>query len=76
MPRHHAVRHLVEQHGAEKQQAGYQRKTPILLRGPIGMQAGVLALQRKRDQGKNHEPTGMQENGDPEEFADADSAAA
>jgi hypothetical protein len=40
------------------------------------MQAGVLALQRKRDQGKNHEPTGMQENGDPEELADADSAAA
>jgi hypothetical protein len=40
------------------------------------MDAGVLAFQRKRDQGKNHEPAGVQENGDPEELADADSAAA
>jgi hypothetical protein len=61
-----AVRKLVEQDRAEKEEAGEQADAPLLRFGPMGVALGEKLPEGKRTQRENHDPSGMQVNGDPE----------
>ena len=60
----HAVRHLMENQRTEKQQAGENGQCKLLRAADLDMQGPELCEKRIRDQRKDEEPTGMQEDGD------------
>src|SRR5882724_3489628 len=63
---HDTMGKFVEQHGTEKEQAGEEADTPVLHRRPMRVLLGEEAPEGKRTQRENHDPSGMQVDGDSE----------
>ena len=65
-----AVRKLVKQNGAKKEQAGEQAHSPLFRLVPVRVILRELCGKGKRDQRKDNQPAGMQVDGNAENFAD------
>ena len=61
-----AVGEFMEQHGTEEEQAGHEADAPLLHRRPVRVLLGEESPEGKRTQRENHDPSGMQVNGDSE----------
>src|SRR6266403_5077197 len=64
---------FVKQDGTEEEQAGEEADTPVLHCRPVRVLLGEEGPEGKRTQRENHNPSGMQVNGDAENPSDFES---
>ena len=69
------MRELVEEDGGEEQQTCEESDDPVLGSGPLRIFSREGGREQVGEQAKYEEPTGIQEDGDTEDFSDLQAAS-